>query len=105
MHQLIKALSKVSKKIPKVNKKQFPYPLVLIYWEDITSHSQWEEISEIRKSKTAICCSVGWLVESNKDTTVIMADYGFEQDNNVKEGGSYTTVPTKNVIQIKQLST
>ena len=105
MHQLIKALSKVSKKIPKVNKKQFPYPLVLIYWEDITSHSQWEEISELRKSKTAICCSVGWLVESNKDTTVIMADYGFEQDNNIKEGGSYTTVPTKNVIQIKQLST
>ena len=105
MHQLIKALSKVSKKVPKVNRKQFPYPLVLIYWEDITSHSQWEEISEIRKSKTAICCSVGWLVESNKDTTVIMADYGFEQDNNIKEGGSYTTVPTKNVIQIKQLST
>lgn len=95
----------MSKKVPKVNKKQFPYPLVLIYWEDITSHSQWEEILEIRKSKTAICCSVGWLVESNKDTTVIMADYGFEQDNNIKEGGSYTTVPTKNVIQIKQLST
>lgn len=105
MHQLIKALLKVSKKVPKVNKKQFPYPLVLIYWEDITSHSQWEEILEIRKSKTAICCSVGWLVESNKDTTVIMADYSFEQDNNIKEGGSYTTIPTKNVIQIKQLST
>lgn len=105
MHQLIKARLKVSKKIPKVNKNEFPYPLVLIYWEDITSHSQWEEISEIKKSKTAICCSVGWLVESNKDTTVIMADYSFEQDNNIKEGGSYTTVPTKNVIQIKQLST
>lgn len=95
----------MSKKLPKRNKKQFPYPLVLIYWEDITSHSQWEEISEIKKSKTAICCSVGWLVESNKDTVVIMSDYSFEQDNTIKEGGSYTTIPTKNVIQTKQLST
>jgi len=105
MHQLIKALSKVSKKVPKRNNKDFPYPLVLAYWEDITSHSQWEEIVEIKKSKTAICCSVGWLVESNKDTTVIMADYSFEQDHSIKEGGSYTTIPTKNIISIKQLLT
>jgi len=103
MHLLIKALSKVSKKIPKINIKNFPYPLVLLYWEDITSHSHWEDIIEIKKSKTAICCSVGWLVESNKDTTVIMADYSFEQDNTIKDGGSYTTIPTKNIISIKQL--
>ena len=51
----------VKRKIPKVNKKNFPYPLVRIYWEDIIGETTWSDIVDIKKSKTAICCSVGWL--------------------------------------------
>ena len=51
------------RKIPEINKKNFPYPLVRIYWEDIIGETNWSDIVDIKKSKTAICCSVGWLVK------------------------------------------
>ena len=91
------------KKLPEINKNNFPYDLVIVYWEDIISNSEWTYISEIKKSKTAICKSVGWLVEENSKTTVIMADLGFEDNQEIKQGGSYTTIPTKNILSIKKI--
>jgi hypothetical protein len=91
------------RKIPKVNKKNFPYPLVRIYWEDIIGETTWSDIVDIKKSKTAICCSVGWLVNQNAVTTVVMADFSFEDNNDIKQGGNYTTIPTKNVLRIKKI--
>ena len=90
------------RKIPKVNKKNFPYPLVRIYWEDIIGETTWSDIVDIKKSKTAICCSVGWIVHNNK-TTVVMADFIFEDNGKIKQGGGYTTIPTKNVLSIKKI--
>ena len=96
---------KVSKKrkIPEINKKDFPYPLVRIYWEDIIGETNWTDIVDIKKSKTAICCSVGWLINENSTTTVVMADFSFEDNGDIKQGGGYTTIPTKNVLTIKKL--
>ena len=91
------------RKIPKVNKKNFPYPLVRIYWEAIIGETTWSDIVDIKKSKTAICCSVGWLVNQNTTTTVVMADFSFEDNNDIKQGGNYTTIPTKNVLTIKKI--
>ena len=93
----------LKRKIPKVNKKNFPYPLVRIYWEDIIGETTWADIVDIKKSKTAICCSVGWLVNQNEVTTVVMADFSFEDNNDIKQGGNYTTIPTKNVLTIKKI--
>jgi len=91
------------KKLPQFNHKNFPYDLVLISWEDIVSCSDWSYISEIKKSKTAICNSVGWLVEENSKNTIIMADFSFEENAEIKQGGSYTTIPTKNILSIKKI--
>ena len=91
------------RKIPEVNRKNFPYPLVRIYWEDIIGETNWSDIVDIKKSKTAICCSVGWLVNENPNTTVVMADFSFEDNGDIKQGGNYTTIPTKNVLTIKKL--
>ena len=91
------------RKIPKVNKKNFPYPLVRIYWEDIIGETTWSDIVDIKKSKTAICSSVGSLVNQNEVTTIVMADYSFEDNNDIKQGGNYTTIPTKNVLTIKKI--
>ena len=91
------------KKLPEINHKNFPYDLVLIAWEDIVSCSEWSYILEIKKSKTAICSSVGWLMEKNNTTTVIMADLSFEETKEIKQGGSYTTIPTKNILSIKKI--
>ena len=67
-----------------IDKKNFPYKLVIAYWEDIVGSCEWSEISDIKKSKTAICCSFGWLVEQNENITVIMADFIFEDNNKIK---------------------
>ena len=89
--------------LPQLNQKKFPYDLVLVTWEDIVSSSEWEYISEIKNTKTAICTSVGWLVEENSKNTIIMADFSFEENGEIKQGGSFTTIPTKNVLSIKKI--
>ncbi len=90
-------------KIPKASKKNFPYTLNLVYWEDIVSDSSWADIVDIKKAKTAICCSVGWIIKQDADRTIVMADYAFEDNREVKEGGTYTIIPTKNVLSIKKI--
>ena len=89
-------------KLPIIDKKNFPYTLVMVYWEDIVGDASWADITDIKKSKTAVCCSVGWIVHNNK-TTVVMADFIFEDNGNIKQGGGYTTIPTKNVLSIKKI--
>ena len=42
-------------------------------------------------------------VNQNEVTTVVMADYSFEDNNDIKQGGNYTTIPTKNVLRIKKI--
>lgn len=91
-------------KLPEVNRKNFNYPLVQIWWEDIVSDSSWNDIVDIQKSNTAICCSLGWLIEKNPKATIVMADFSFEPNGEIKQGGSFTTIPTKNVIKIKRLN-
>ena len=91
------------RKLPQLNQKKFPYDLVLVTWEDIVSSSEWEYISEFKNAKTAICTSVGWLVEENSKNTIIMADFSFEENGEIKQGGSFTTIPTKNVLSIKKI--
>ena len=90
-------------KLPIIDKKNFPYTLVMVYWEDIVGDVAWADISDIKKSKTAVCCSVGWLIKNDDKITVVMADYSFEENKEIKQGGSYTTIPTKNVLSIKKL--
>ena len=90
-------------KLPKLNTKNFPYQLVMCYWEDTVSDASWIDIVDIKKAKTAICCSVGWLIKNDDKVTVVMADYSFEENKEIKQGGSYTTIPTKNVLSIKKL--
>ena len=90
-------------KLPELNKKKFPYKLVLIAWEDIVGDVAWADISDIKKSKTAVCCSVGWLMAETSKITVIMSDLSFEDNHEIEQGGSYTTIPTKNVLSIKNI--
>jgi hypothetical protein len=32
-----------------------------------------------------------------------MADFSFEDNGDIKQGGGYTTIPTKNVLAIKKI--
>ena len=95
----------MSKKIniPETNRKNFPYTLNLVWWEDIVSESSWSDIVDIKKAKTAVCCSIGWIVKEDSKSTILMADYSFEDNKEIKQGGSYTTIPTKNILKIKKI--
>ena len=66
------------RKLPDLSKKVFPYDLVLAYWEDITSDSSWVDINDIKKSTTAICCTVGWLMKQDSNVTILMSDFNIE---------------------------
>ena len=90
-------------KIPEIDKKNFPYNLAIVYWEDIVGETNWADIIDIKKSKTAVCCSVGWIVKKDSKSTIVMADYSFEDNGEIKQGGGYTTIPTKNILSIKKL--
>ena len=90
-------------KIPETNRKNFPYTLNLVWWEDIVSESSWSDIVDIKKAKTALFCSIVWIVKEDSKSTILMADYSFEDNKEIKQGGSYTTIPTKNILKIKKI--
>ena len=90
-------------KLPVIGKRGGGGGGVMVYWEDIVGDASWADITDIKKSKTAICCSFGWLVTHTIKTTVVMADFIFEDSGKIKQGGGYTTIPTKNVLSIKKI--
>ena len=92
------------RKLPELTKKIFPYDLVIAYWEDIVSDCSWIDIHDIKKSTTAICCTVGWLVRQDENMTILMSDCSFEINNKeIKQGGGHTTITTKNILKIKKI--
>ena len=93
----------LKRKLPEVNKKIFPYDLVIAWWEDITSDSSWVDISDIKKSTTAVCCTVGWLMKHDSNVTILMSDFNFENKKEIKQGGGHTVIPTKNILKIKKI--
>ena len=93
------------KKLPSIDKKNFPYELAMVYWEDIVGDAGWAEIPDIKNASTAICCSLGYIVFQDDNRTVIMSDFIFEDNGKIKTGGGYTTLPTTNVLQIKKIKT
>ena len=44
-------------KLPIIDKKNFPYELSMVYWEDIVGDAGWADIPDIKSTNTAICCS------------------------------------------------
>ena len=93
------------RKLPIINKKNFPYDLVQILWEDIVGDAGWAELPDIKNASTAVCCSIGYLVFKDDKRTIIMSDFIFEDNGKIKTGGGNTTIPTKNIIHIKKIKT
>ena len=93
------------RKLPSINKKNFPYQLVQLLWEDIVGDAGWADIPDIKNTNTAVCCSLGYVVVNNDKKLVIMSDFIFEDNGKIKTGGGYTTIPTTNVLQIKKIKT
>ena len=53
--------------LPEIQESDFPYKFYMCWWSDIISCSSWSSISDIKKSKTAVCITMGWLVHTSKE--------------------------------------
>lgn len=58
-----------------MSKKQSAYPLVCVYWKDITAGGEWLNKEKLCKwgadGFEQVCTSVGYLIDKKKDYVVI----------------------------------
>lgn len=90
-------------KLPDVDRKDFPYKFYKCWWSDIISDSSWSSLEQIKKSKTAVCITMGWLIHSSEDKFVLIGDITFNDDGTVNEGGNSTVIPKSNVLKMKEI--
>ena len=83
----------------------FTFDFYLIYWEDIQSDSGWRTLKDIQDSKPAICVSTGWLLLKNKKVTIICSDFNYDESDNatISDVGNVTTIPTCNILSMKDV--
>jgi len=99
----IKKLLKNKLILPDADESNFPYKFYKCWWSDIISCSSWSSISDIKKSKTAVCITMGWLVHTSKEKLIFIGDINFNEDGTVNEGGNSTVIPKSNILKLKEI--
>ena len=99
----MKKLLKTKIKLPIIDEEDFPYKFYMCWWSDIISDSQWSNISQLKKSKTAVCITMGWLLSTNKNTYVFIGDINFNEDGTINEGGNSTVIPKSNILKLQEI--
>ena len=89
--------------LPEIQESDFPYKFYMCWWSDIVSDSSWSPLQQIKKSKTAICITMGWLIHSSKNKFVFVGDINFNDDGTVNEGGNSTVIPKSNILKLKEI--
>jgi|TARA_R100000789_G_scaffold48172_1_gene48786 hypothetical protein len=70
-----------------------------VWWEDATSHNEWMDLEETKKSTPSICFTEGFLlIKNSKWHTFFMSITG-------DEIGDVVIIPTKNIKRIKKIDT
>ena len=59
------------------------YKFYKCYWRDIISSENWEDLYSIKKSKPAICITMGWLISTKNNNFVFVADVSFNDDETI----------------------
>ena len=89
--------------LPDIDTDDFPYKFYKCWWSDICSSPNWESLKTLKKSKTAICITMGWLISTAKNTYVFIGDVNFNDDGTINEGGNSTVIPKSNVLKLKEI--
>jgi hypothetical protein len=42
-------------------------------------------------------------MKQDEKVTILMSDFNFESNTEIKQGGGHTTIPTKNILKIKKI--
>ena len=74
---------------------------MIAWWEDIVADSIWVDIPDI-KNQLQQSVAVGWLMRNDEKVTILMSDFNFESNGEIKQGGGHSTIPTKNILKIKK---
>lgn len=72
-------------------------PLLVVEWEDITTHSSWVEECEAQKDDSIKCTSVGWKVNSDRNHLRLASMCGGGQC------GERTVIPKGAIISIRRI--
>ena len=89
--------------LPEIQESDFPYKFYMCWWSDIVSDSSWSPLQQIKKSKTAVCITMGWLISTTNKKYVFIGDLNFHEDGTVNEGGNSTIIPKSNVLKLKEI--
>ena len=94
---------KAKVKLPDIDEYDFPYKFYKCYWRDIISSENWEDLYSIKKSKPAICITMGWLISTKNNNFVFVADVSFNDDETISQGGNSTVIPKTNILKLKEI--
>ena len=94
---------KAKVKLPHIDEADFPYKFYKCWWRDIISSENWEDLTAIKKSKPAICITMGWLVSTKNNNYVFVGDLSFNDDETITQGGNTTVIPKTNVLKLKEI--
>ena len=89
--------------LPEIQESDFPYKFYMCWWSDIISDSSWSPLQQIKKSKTAVCITMGWLISEKDKKYVFIGDINFNEDGTVNEGGNSTVIPKSNILKLKEI--
>ena len=89
--------------LPDIDEDDFPYKFYKCWWRDIISSENWEDLTAIKKSKPAICITMGWLISTTKNKFVFIGDINFNDDGTINEGGNSTVIPKSNILKLKEI--
>ena len=99
----MKKLLKSKIVLPDIEADDFPYKFYKCWWSDICSSPNWESINQLKKSKPAVCITMGWLINTSNSKFVFIGDINFNDDGTINEGGNSTVIPKSNVLKLKEI--
>ena len=89
--------------LPDIQESEFPYKFYKCWWSDICSSSHWDILQNLKKSKPAVCITMGWLISTKNRNYVFIGDINFNDDGSVNEGGNSTVIPKSNILKLKEI--
>ena len=89
--------------LPEIQENDFPYKFYMCWWRDICSTSFWDSLPNLKKSKPAVCITMGWLISIKKQNYVFIGDINFNDDGTINEGGNTTVIPKSNILKLKEI--
>ena len=99
----MKKLLKNKIKLPELEDADFPYKFYKCWWSDICSSPNWDSLNHLKKSKPAVCITMGWLLSTTKNNYVFIGDINFNDDGTINEGGNSTVIPKSNILKLKEI--